>query len=78
MALVNLLSTIPFPCASLHEAQTLRRQIESADVIVDTRGDRIQLVEAHPEDFRDNRWYVVVHTGNIRGMLEDLTQSGFM
>lgn len=78
MPLVNLLSTIPFPVESLEEALLLQRRIEASDCLVETRADRLQIVQAHPEDFSDNRWYVVVHTGNIRGMIHDLVQEGFL
>lgn len=78
MPLVNLLSTIPFPVGSLQEAQLLSDRISASGCIVDTRADRLQIVQAHPEDFSDNRWYVVVHTGNIRGVILDLVYEGLL
>ncbi len=78
MPLMNLLATIPFPVGSLEEALMLQRRIEASGCLTATRADRLQIVQAHPQEFSDNRWYVVVHTGNIRGMVYDLEQEGLM
>jgi hypothetical protein len=78
MALVNLQATIPFPCATLDMATALAHRMAQEDILVDTRGDRIQIVQAHPEDFENNRWYVVIHTGNICGMIHDLREAHYL
>lgn len=74
MSKKTLLATIPFPCRSLEEAMRTQRCMAEDGIFVDTRGDWSRIVEAGPDDFEDNRWYVVVHTGNLRGMMHDLEE----
>lgn len=76
--MAQLKATIPFPCASLQEAITLQDKIVSDEIVVDTRGDELQLVQAMDGDFQGNEWYVVIHTGNLLGMIADLRDEGFL
>lgn len=70
------LATIPFRCDTFEEARNLRNKMLDAQVILETRGDEISLTyEGHGDTAE---WYVVVSTGNIRGMIEMLEEEGFM
>lgn len=66
------LATIPFRCDTFEEARDLRNKMIDAQVILETRGDEIGLT------YEGEEWYVVVSTGNIRGMIEMLEEEGFM
>lgn len=71
-----MLATIPFPCDSLNEAQQLMRQMTDAEILRDTRGDKLE-ISLTPSD-PHFPCYVVVHTGNIRGMVADLEDCRFL
>lgn len=74
----NMMSTIPFPMSDAGTALALQQTLKDRGILVETRGDYTQIVQAHPEDFEDNRWYVVIHTGNILGMVKDLVEEGLL
>jgi hypothetical protein len=56
----------------------MKARFTSIDLLKETRGDWVQIVEAEPWDFSDNRWYAVIHTGNLLGMIYDLRSFGLM
>jgi len=66
------IATIPFRCDTFEQARDLRNKMIDAQVILETRGDETSLTYEFEE------WYVVVSTGNIRGMIEMLEEEGFM
>nr|DAF77057.1 MAG TPA: hypothetical protein [Caudoviricetes sp.] len=66
------LATIPFRCDTFEQARDLRNKMIDAQVILETRGDETSLT------YEGEEWYVVVSTGNIRGMIEMLEEEGFM
>ena len=78
MRVINLLSTIPFPFPSSDYADSFKRRLDEAGILVDTRSDYAQIVQALPCDFEDNKWYVVIHTGNLQGMIHDLEAEGLL
>ncbi len=65
-------ATIPFYCDSYDDARDLLTRIRTADVLKDTRGDGAGIRVIRGE------FYVMVYTGNIRGMIYDLEQARFM
>lgn len=75
---LTLLATIPFPVKTIREAAELDGMLKSAGIIVDTRSDWTQIVERSPEHFDDCWGYLVIHTGNLLGMVEDLKESNFL
>lgn len=66
------LATIPFRCDNYDQAVRLRDKMKQTQIILETRGDELSLL------FEYGEWYVIVSTGNIRGMIGDLEAEGFM
>lgn len=63
---------LPFPCDTFEEAVRLRDAMVSAGILHETRGDTYTLSYQH------DQWYVIISTGNIRGMVADLEEENFL
>lgn len=68
---MTLPCTIPFPVDSYEQALDLKQRL-IREVCHDTRGDSVSL------QLHNGQWYVVLATGNITGMVEDLIEKGFL
>ena len=74
--MATMLATIPFVCLTLDAAQRLVSEFANAGVLHETRADYTQIVQAPPGHFDGNNWYVILHTGNLLGMIHDLNAAG--
>ena len=73
---MNILSTIVFNPTTTDEQQMLVRQI--TPLLHTTRDDWIEtrmVDRPHPDGGDECTLYVIVHTGNLRGMLEDMEEA---
>lgn len=66
------LSEIPFRCDTYREAIAKQAAMIEARILTETRGDELALL------CEDDNWYVLVRTGNLRGMIRDLEEARFM
>lgn len=73
----QLKAMIPIPFASFEVASVFHWRVKHY-LLVETRGDEVQIVQARDGDFDENRWYVVIHTGNLMGMIQDMKEKGFL
>lgn len=71
-----MLATIPFPFEYQSHAKAFMNWVTEVQILQETRGDKLELVET-PDD-PHFKFYVVVHTGNIRGMIADLEEHNFL
>ena len=69
--------TLTIRAFSFGDAEKTRDTILKDDTIIGTRGDEISIC-SHPEEDGTLTYYVMIITGNIRGMAEDLTDTGWL
>ena len=67
-----MLSRVPFAVDDEMQAYSLADQMKEKGVLVDTRGDYIDVL------LHEDQCYVVVYTGNISGLVFDLEVEGFL
>lgn len=67
------MATIPFRCETYPQAKSTLDRLESL-IFTSTRGD-YGTIEF---DGYNGEWWVVVHTGNILGMVRELEDDGFL
>ena len=64
---------IPFPVTDWKEAEHIYQDLMKSDAVIDSRGDFVRFEE---DDL--NQKYVVIYTGNIAGLVHDLTCCGWL